>query len=135
MKLIIKSDILYYLILPINLKSLTEEEIITKIKHIFLNYNHKYHLLEPGFYEVDVYHHNVVGTILKVEKIDTFDFSEEVDLRVLIKDKVKVYLKLIDETDFPEFKSKIDVDTLSLKEYLKLIEHSNIIIDTKKVLS
>lgn len=135
MKLIIKSDTLYYLILPINLKSLTEEEIITKIKHIFLNYNHKYHLLEPGFYEVDVYHHNVVGTILKVEKIDTFDFSEEVDLRVLIKDKVKVYLKLIDETDFPEFKSKIDVDTLSLKEYLKLIEHSNIIIDTKKVLS
>ena len=135
MKLIIKSDTLYYLILPINLKSLTEEEIITKIKHIFLNYNHKYHLLEPGFYEVDVYHHNVVGTILKVEKIDTFDFSEEVDLRVLIKDKVKVYLNLIDETDFPEFKSKIDVDTLSLKEYLKLIEHSKIIIDTKKVLS
>lgn len=135
MKLIIKSDTLYYLILPINLKSLTEEEIITKIKHIFLNYNHKYHLLEPGFYEVDVYHHNVVGTILKVEKIDTFDFSEEVDLRVLIKDKVKVYLKLIDETDFPEFKNKIDVDTLSLKEYLKLIEHSNIIIGTKKVLS
>lgn len=135
MKLIIKSDTLYYLILLINLKSLTEEEIITKIKHIFLNYNHKYHLLEPGFYEVDVYHHNVVGTILKVEKIDTFDFSEEVDLRVLIKEKVKVYLNLIDETDFPEFKSKIDVDTLSLKEYLKLIEHSNIIIDTKKVLS
>lgn len=135
MKLIIKSDTLYYLILPINLKSLTEEEIITKIKHIFLNYNHKYHLLEPGFYEVDVYHHNVIGTILKVEKIDTFDFSEEVDLRVVIKDKIKIYLKLIDETDFPEFKSKIDVDTLSLKEYLKLIEHSNIIIDTKKVLS
>lgn len=135
MKLIIKSDTLYYLILLINLKSLTEEEIITKIKHIFLNYNHKYHLLESGFYEVDVYHHNVVGTILKVEKIDTFDFSEEVDLRVLIKEKVKVYLNLIDETDFPEFKSKIDVDTLSLKEYLKLIEHSNIIIDTKKVLS
>ena len=135
MKLIIKSDTIYYLILPINLKSLTEEEIITKIKHIFLNYNHKYHLLEPGFYEVDVYHHNVVGTILKVEKIDTFDFSEEVDLRVLIKEKVKVYLNLIDETDFPELKNKIDVDTLSLKEYLKLIEHSNIIIDTKKVLS
>lgn len=135
MKLIIKSDTLYYLILPINLKSLTEEEIITKIKHIFLNYNHKYHLLEPGFYEVDVYHHNVIGTILKVEKIDTFDFSEEVDLRVVIKDKIKIYLKLIDETDFPELKNKIDVDTLSLKEYLKLIEHSNIIIDTKKVLS
>lgn len=135
MKLIIKSDTLYYLILPVNLKSLTEEEIISKIKHIFLNYNHKYHLLEPGFYEVDVYHHNIVGTILKVEKIDTFDFSEEVDLRVVIKDKIKIYLKLIDKTDFPEFKSKIDVDTLSLKDYLHLIEHSNIIIDTKKVLS
>ena len=128
MKLIIKSDILYYLILPINLKNLMENEIITKIKCIFLNHNYKYHLLEPGFYEVEVYHHNIVGTILKVEKIDTFDFSDEVDLRVVIKDK------LIDETDFPKYKSKVDVETLNLKEYLELIEHSNIIIDTKKVL-
>ncbi len=134
MKLIIKSDILYYLILPINLENLMENEIITKIKCIFLNYNYKYHLLEPGFYEVEVYHHNIVGTILKVEKIDTFDFSDEVDLRVVIKDKIKVYLKLIDEIDFPKYKSKIDVETLNLKEYLELIEHSNIIIDTKKVL-
>ena len=106
-----------------------------KIKHIFLKYNHKYHLLEPGFYEVDVYHHDIVGTIISIEKIDTFDFSEEVDLRVIIKDKIKVYLNLIDETEFREYKHKIDVDTLSLKEYLKLIEHSNIDIATKKVLS
>ena len=135
MKLIIKSDTLYYLILPINLKKLKEEEIITKIKHIFLKYNHKYHLLEPGFYEVMVYNQDIVGTVISIEKIDTFDFSEEVDLRVIIKNKVKVYLKLIDETEFMEYKGKIDVDTLNLKEYLRLIEHSNIIIDTKKVLS
>ena len=135
MKLIIKSDTLYYLILPINLKNLKEEEIITKIKHIFLKYNHKYHLLEPGFYEVDVYHHDIVGTVISIEKIDTFDFSDEVDLRVIIKNKVKVYLNLIDVTEFIEYKDKIDVDTLSLKDYLSLIEHSNIIIDTKKVLS
>ncbi len=135
MKLIIKSDTLYYLILPINLKNLKEEEIITKIKHIFLKYNHKYHLLEPGFYEVDVYHHDIVGTVISIEKIDTFDFSDEVDLRVIIKNKVKVYLNLIDVTEFIEYKGKIDVDTLNLKEYLRLIEHSKIIIDTKKVLS
>ncbi|HIT38278.1 MAG TPA: hypothetical protein IAB59_07380 [Candidatus Onthousia faecipullorum] len=135
MKLIIKSDTLYYLILPINLKNLKEEEIITKIKHIFLKYNHKYHLLEPGFYEVDVYHHDIVGTVISIEKIDTFDFSDEVDLRVIIKNKVKVYLNLIDVTEFIEYKDKIDVDTLNLKEYLRLIEHSKIIIDTKKVLS
>ena len=135
MKLIIKSDTLYYLILPINLKNLKEEEIITKIKHIFLKYNHKYHLLEPGFYEVDVYHHDIVGTVISIEKIDTFDFSDKVDLRVIIKNKVKVYLNLIDVTEFIEYKGKIDVDTLNLKEYLRLIEHSKIIIDTKKVLS
>ena len=135
MKLIIKSDTLYYLILPINLKNLKEEQIITKIKHIFLKYNHKYHLLEPGFYEVDVYHHDIVGTVISIEKIDTFDFSDEVDLRVIIKNKVKVYLNLIDVTEFIEYKGKIDVDTLNLKEYLRLIDHSKIIIDTKKVLS
>lgn len=135
MKLIIKSDTLYYMILPINLKELTEEEIITKIKQIFLKYNHKYHLLEPGFYEVSVYQHDIIGTIISIDKIDTFDFSEEVDLRVIIKNKVKVYLKLIDEMDFPNYKNKIDVDTLTLKDYLSLIEHTNIIIDTKKVLT
>lgn len=135
MKLIIKSDTLYYLILPISLKDLKEEKIITKIKHIFLNYNHKYHLLEPGFYETTVYNHDIVGTIISIEKIDTFDFSEEVDLRVIIKDKIKVYLKLIDETDFPNYNNKIDIDTLNLKEYLKLIEHADLIIDTKKVLT
>ena len=107
MKLIIKSDTLYYLILPLNLKSLKESDIITKIKHIFLKYNHKYHLLEPGFYEVDVYHHDIVGTIISIEKIDTFDFSEEVDLRVIIKDKIKVYLNLIDETEFREYKDEV----------------------------
>lgn len=133
MKLIIKSDNLYYLILPIDLKNEIEEDIINKIKQIFLNYNHKYHLLEPGFYEVDVYHHKI-GTVLKVEKIDTFDFSEEVDLRIIIKDKIKIYLNLIDPTDFPTYSSKIDIDSISLKDYLKLIEHANIIID-KKVLT
>lgn len=135
MKLIIKSDTLYYLILPISLKNLEEEEIVNKIKHIFLKYNKKYNLLEPGFYEVSVYNHNIVGTIISIEKIDTFDFSEEVDLRVIIKDKIKLYLKLIDETDFPNYKNKIDIDSLSLREYLKLIEHSDIIIETKKVLT
>ncbi len=135
MKLIIKSENLYYLIIPVNLKEEKEEIIISKIKNIFLKYNQKYHLLEPGFYEVDVYHHQIVGTILSIEKIDTFDFSEEVDLRVIIKDKIKIYLRLIDPTDFPDYKNKIDIDKITLKEYLKLIEHANLIIETKKVLT
>ena len=133
MKLIIKNDNLIYLIIPINLTTDNKEITINKIKNIFLNYNKKYNLLEPGFYEVRVYNKKIVGTILLIEKIDTFDFSEEVDLRVSIKDKIKVYLKLIDETDFPDYKNKIDVDAINYKEYLKLIEHSNIIIDAKKV--
>lgn len=128
MKVIVKSDNLYYLILPFSLKNLSEEEIITKIKNIFLKYNHKYNFLEPGFYEADVYNHNIVGTIISIKKIDTFDFSLEVDLRVVIKDKIKLYLELIDELDFKEYKNKIDIDTLNLNEYLKLIEHANITI-------
>ena len=128
MKVIVKSADLYYLVLPFSLKNLSEEEVITKIKNIFLKYNHKYNFLEPGFYEVDVYNHNIVGTIISIEKIDTFDFSLEVDLRVVIKDKIKLYLELIDELDFKEYKNKIDIDNINLKEYLKLIEHANITI-------
>lgn len=132
MQLIIKNDNLYYLILPYNLKHEKEENIIKKIKQIFLNYNQKYQLLEPGFYEARVYNHNIIGTIILVEKIDTFEFSKEVDLRIIIKDKIKLYLRLFDSTEFPEYKNDIDLDTLTYQEYLKLLEHSKIIVETKK---
>ena len=131
MKLIVKNDNLIYLIIPINLINNNKDITIKKIKNIFLNYNKKYNLLEPGFYEVRVYNPKIVGTILLIEKIDTFDFSEEIDLRITIKDKIKVYLELIDNLDFPSYQKKIDIDNITYKEYLKLIEHSKIIINEK----
>ena len=135
MHLIIKRDDLYYLVLPYNLKNQEEESIIKKIKEIFLKYNKKYNLLEPGFYEVLVYNHDIVGTIIVVEKIDSFEFSEEVDLKIIIKNKIKLYLRLLDETDFPNYRNDIDIDSITYKDYLKLVEHSKIIIGTKKVLT
>lgn len=131
MKLIVKNTNLIYLVIPINLINDNKDITINKIKNIFLNYNKKYNLLEPGFYEVRVYNQKVVGTILLIEKIDTFDFSEEIDLRITIKDKIKVYLELIDNLDFPNYPKKIDIDNLSYREYLKLIEHSKLIINEK----
>lgn len=131
MKLIVKNTNLIYLVIPINLINDNKDITINKIKNIFLNYNKKYNLLEPGFYEVRVYNQKVVGTILLIEKIDTFDFSEEIDLRITIKDKIKVYLELIDNLDFPSYQKKIDIDNITYKEYLKLIEHSKIIINEK----
>lgn len=131
MKLIIKSDNLIYLIIPINLTNTDKEITINKIKKIFLNYNKRYNLLEPGFYEVSVYNQKLIGTILLIEKIDSFDFSEEIDLRIIIKDKIKVFLDPIDKLDFPNYPKKIDVDNLSYLEYLTLIEHSKLIINEK----
>ena len=131
MKLIIKSDNLIYLVIPINLTNTDKEITINKIKKIFLNYNKRYNLLEPGFYEVSVYNQKLVGTILLIEKIDSFDFSEEIDLRIIIKDKIKVFLEPIDKLDFPNYPKKIDVDKLSYLEYLTLIEHSKLIINEK----
>lgn len=131
MKLIVKNDNLIYLIIPINLINNNKDITINKIKNIFLNYNKKYNLLEHGFYEVRVYSQKIVGTILLIEKIDTFDFSEEIDLRITIKDKIKIYLELIDNLDFPNYQKKIDIDNITYKEYLKLIEHSKILINEK----
>lgn len=131
MKLIVKNTNLIYLVIPINLINDNKDITINKIKNIFLNYNKKYNLLEPGFYEVRVYNQKIVGTILLIEKIDTFDFSEEIDLRITIRDKIKVYLELIDNLDFPNYPKKIDIDNLSYREYLKLIEHSKLIINEK----
>ena len=131
MKLIVKNTNLIYLVIPINLINDNKDITINKIKNIFLNYNKKYNLLEPGFYEVRVYNQEIVGTILLIEKIDTFDFSEEIDLRIIIKDKIKVYLELIDNLDFPNYPKKIYIDNLSYREYLNLIEHSKLIINEK----
>ena len=131
MKLIIKNDNLIYLIIPINLTTDNKEMTINKIKNIFLNYNKKYNLLEPGYYEVRVYNKKIIGTILLIEKIDSFDFSEEIDLRIIIKDKIKIYLELFDNLDFPTYPKKIDIDNITYKEYLKLIEHSKLIINEK----
>lgn len=131
MKLIVKNTNLIYLVIPINLINDNKDITINKIKNIFLNYNKKYNLLEPGFYEVRVYNQKIVGTILLIEKIDTFDFSEEIDLRITIRDKIKVYLELIDNLDFPNYPKKIDIDNLSYREYLNLIEHSKLIINEK----
>ena len=131
MKLIVKNTNLIYLVIPINLINDNKDITINKIKNIFLNYNKKYNLLEPGFYEERVYNQKIVGTILLIEKIDTFDFSEEIDLRITIRDKIKVYLELIDNLDFPNYPKKIDIDNLSYREYLNLIEHSKLIINEK----
>ena len=131
MKLIIKNDNLIYLIIPINLTTDNKEMTINKIKNIFLNYNKKYNLLEPGYYEVRVYNKKIIGTILLIEKIDSFDFSEEIDLRIIIKDKIKIHLELLNNLDFPTYPKKIDIDNITYKEYLKLIEHSKLIINEK----
>ena len=129
MKLIRKSKDLFYLIFPTNLIKDTKEERITKIKDLFLKYNEKYQLLEPGFYDIKIYTHKLIGTFLSVELIDSFDFTKEVDLKIIIKDKIKLYLKLIEPLDFNSKDSKMDLDTISYKEFLTLIEHGTITLN------
>lgn len=134
MKLIKETNDLFYITIPCNLYNEDKELIIKKVKLLFLNYNKKYDLLEPGFYEVSIYFNDLLGTILKIEKIDTFEFSSEIDLKIIIKDKIKISLEPIDYLEFPNYKKVIDTDTLSKKEFLSLIEHTKIVIENKKVL-
>ena len=131
MRLIIKNDNLIYIIIPIKLTKDNKEITISKIKNILINYNKKYNLLDQGYYEVRVYNKKIVGTILLIEKVDSFEFSDEIELRIIIKDKIKVYLEPIDKLDFPSYPKKIDIDNITYKEYLNLIEHSKIIINEK----
>ncbi len=126
MKLITKSNDFSYLIIPTTLYKETKEKTILEIKKILINYNKRYQLLNPGYYEVNVYYHKFIGTILSIEKIDSFEFSLETDLKIVLKDKIKVFLKLLNPLDFPNYKEEIDIEDLTYKEFLNLIEHATL---------
>ena len=128
MQLITKSEESYYLIIPHNLFKDTKEKTITAIKKEFIKYNQKYQLLEPGFYELQVFSHNLVGTVLAITKIDSFDFTEEIDLQIILKDNIKIYLQFIDPFETIDAKREIDIDTLTNKQFLSLLEHTKFII-------
>lgn len=134
MKLIRKSNDLFYITIPIDYENEDKSIIIAKVKSLFLNYNKKYNLLEPGFYEISIYFHKLYGTILIVKQIDSFEFSTDIDLKIIIKDKIKLMLELTDPLEFKDYKDKIDIDTLDEKNFLKLIEHSTLLIENKKAL-
>lgn len=123
-----KSKEFFYLIIPFNIITKDEVATITKVKNIFLTYNNKYNILTPGLYESILYHHNLIGTIISVEKLDEFNFTEEIDLKVIIKDSIKAYLELEDALDFPNYQGKIDLDTITYQEFLTLLEHGKITI-------
>ena len=128
MKLIKEKEDLFYLVFPFNLIKETKEITVSEIKNLFLKYNEKYHFLEPGFYDVNIYPHKLLGTILSIELIDRFDFTSEVDLKISIKDHLKLYLQLDDPIDFAFKDSKIDLDTISYHTFLTLIEHGELTI-------
>ena len=128
MKLIKEKEELFYLVFPFNLIKETKEITVSEIKNLFLKYNEKYHFLEPGFYDVKIYSHKLLGTILSIELIDHFDFTCEVDLKVTIKDHLKLYLQLDDPLEFSFKDAKIDLDTISYHTFITLIEHGKLTI-------
>ena len=123
MNLVKKNKDIIYWILPYKIKALNDDELILKIKNIFSKYNKRYNFLDPGLYEIEIYFHKIVGTLFKIEKLDSYIYQNEIDLKIEIKNDIKLYFI---EEETKELNKKIELDNISLHTFLKLVEHGEI---------
>ena len=107
------------------------------MKTFLLKYNKIYHFLQAGFYQVDVCFHPYVGTILKIERLDDFDFgSNSIDLRIVIVGKIAIGLQVeeiegLDTFHFYEGNYYLFEEELSAILFLQFIEHGQVILGEK----
>lgn len=118
-----------------------KEEIIKFIKNTILKINKVYHLNLKGFYKVRVYQNSKVGAIIEIINIDDISISNAIDLRVLVYFDQDFYIE-VDNFDYlPKHKKiiylndkyYIDVNSLSEKEVIKLLDLGTIVHKTEYI--
>ena len=118
-----------------------KEEIEKNIKDIILDIRNKKHINITGFYKVKVYQNNKFGLILEMHKEDDIDFFKDfIDLKVVIFNNSKIYLKINDYFKVKDYKDiyyydnnfYLDIDFLEDKDIIALSEFFDIIYGDKK---
>lgn len=122
------------LLFPKNLDNHDKILTIKAIKTVLLTYNKIYHFLYPGFYQVEVNFHDILGTILMIERLDELDFGlTSIDLQIIMKGNISIAFELEDLLEVKEgyiYQNKcyIKDNQLEPNKLLQLIEYSRIVL-------
>ena len=133
MKLIPWQDNTFYIVTPLDLTSNDKCSYIKNIKNFLLRYNQIFHFLEAGFYEVEVGKAKILGTVLKLNKMDDFDFGDSnIDLRIILVDEVEAGFVFDELPSFPGiyylYKDKIYLFLEDLKDnFYSFLEHGSFV--------
>ena len=122
---------------------LYKNESITDIndymKKLILKLKRKYRINICGFYSVTIYKNDKMGMIMELLKDDDIDlFTDLVDLKIKVYENSDVFLKFDDyflcgKKKFYTFNNSfyIDINSITKKEFLSMIEFSSIIYGDK----
>ena len=83
------ADKIFIFINILNVSSTEKSDLIDTVKDIIIKYRNRLKL--RGFYKVKVYFNERVGLFIDLCKIDDIDYSNALDLRVLVFYDEKVY--------------------------------------------
>ena len=83
------ADKIFIFINILNVSSTEKSDLIDTVKDIIIKYRNRLKL--RGFYKVKVYVNERVGLFIDLCKIDDIDYSNALDLRVLVFYDEKVY--------------------------------------------
>ena len=112
-----------------------KEDIVSKIKDLFISLKKRYHLHIKGLYKVKVYPHKV-GVVIEAILLDEENYgSSDVDLRIIILFQKDLYLKIddysfIENTSFSYlYKDGYYIDLNEIDDICKYIEYGMIVSD------
>lgn len=110
-----------------------KEQVVEKIKSLFLRIRKKYHLHIKGLYKVKVYPHEIGVTIEAIQLEEETYTNADVDLRIIILFQREMYLKIedssfIEDTNLPYFyKNGYYVDVDDIDNIIKYIEYGTLV--------
>lgn len=109
-------------------------------KKLFIKIKETFDIEIDGFYVVNIYHDKIYGDILELIKKDNY-YYDQVDIKINIIDttflyKIDKYDLDLEKYDIYKYNNEIYVKIkkeLKQKDYLKLLENSDILYDTEKI--
>lgn len=118
---IIDEDNLYvYICKNLDLQNKDEKDLTEIIKNIIIALRKHYNYVLNGFYEINIYPNNY-KTILNISKIDEY-IKTSIDLRILIDNKEKIYLKTKDLFIFKDYNEILTDGTYYYLNTSKVLE-------------
>lgn len=79
----------------------SKEDIVKIIKNYIIRLRNNYHIRLRGFYKVRVFPNRKIGTFVEMERLDDDYDYDNIELRIVVDFKEKMYFKFYDFEDVP----------------------------------